>query len=260
MPSHAYYFGFGSNMNPETLKMRKVSPLSSFPCRIWGWQLSYRYSGLAFNEPAYFTIEPAPQNVCVHGVVHELTQEDMEQIRYSESGGGQGGVAGYEWKELAAHPYNGGETCLVQALVGTVHTLRNGTVVSKRYKTLCLRGAQGAGLHADYLAYLASIPSFKHTVCSWWMYYICLMPIPLFLAVMVPIVIKLKVRWRWPHVVYAHIKNFLWWLNDHVPGFLRGSADVPDQANCDLAQFTTLYLDAPMYLSLAGPAKQPGQV
>eukprot|EP01006_Ploeotia_vitrea_P064283 TRINITY_DN87472_c0_g1_i1.p1 TRINITY_DN87472_c0_g1~~TRINITY_DN87472_c0_g1_i1.p1 ORF type:complete len:264 (-),score=-3.79 TRINITY_DN87472_c0_g1_i1:259-1050(-) len=247
-----YYFAFGSNLNPKTLKKRKVSPIESFPCIVWGWQLSYRYAAFACAEPAFFTVERAPPDVCVHGVCHKMTVEDIAQIRRTEGGGGHEGVPGYVWADVEVEPYESapnGIKCVAQTLASMSCILRTGCVISKRYKDKVLEGADVYKLAPEWKAYLESMPIFKPTIGSRIITVILAVPV-------VPLAALLMTTGaRWTHTAFAGIKSLTWFLHDHGPGFLNGSITVPPQGKGhDPKKFTTLFLDMQAYLAVSGPA------
>ena len=87
--NRVYYFCYGANMAAETLKRRKVAPTLSEAAILRGWQFRMSYPGLPFLEPAFAGIHPsADPTVCCHGVVHEITREEMDNIVRTEGGGG----------------------------------------------------------------------------------------------------------------------------------------------------------------------------
>ncbi|KAL0055162.1 hypothetical protein WJX82_007970 [Trebouxia sp. C0006] len=113
-----WYFSFGSNMDPDVLTKRRNN--------------GHKY-------------------VTVHGVVHQITQEDMAQIVRTEGGGGSG-HHGYYLESVPCEMYNG-QT--VQALTLLTHPNSRHHQVepalpSERYLKILQKGARQHNLSGEY--------------------------------------------------------------------------------------------------------------
>lgn len=98
---NVYYFAFGSNMNIERVKERKVKYLERFPATLKGYRLVFNKPD--FNEPGltYANIQPE-ENSIVEGALY-LT--DMESIKILD--GFEGVPVHYLRKEIEVISYTG---------------------------------------------------------------------------------------------------------------------------------------------------------
>jgi hypothetical protein len=153
------YFAYGSNMNPKVLSgRRKVFPTLSEPALIQNWYLNFDVIALPYAEPAFASIGQSqifPKQPMVHGVLHQVTEEDFKQIQRTEG-------HGYEAVKLRATKYNGKEVdCMTLVWKPRVH-YHDRFYASKRYMNLLVEGATRFQLDTGYIDFLKTIPSYEH--------------------------------------------------------------------------------------------------
>jgi hypothetical protein len=153
------YFAYGSNMNPKVLSgRRKVFPTLSEPGLIQNWYLNFDVVALPYAEPAFASIGQSPifpKQPMVHGILHQITDEDFKQIQRTEG-------HGYEAVKLRATKYNGKEVdCMTLVWKPRVH-YHDRFFASKRYMDLLVEGATRFELDTSYVEFLKSIPRYQH--------------------------------------------------------------------------------------------------
>jgi len=159
-----WYFAFGSNMNPKILSgRRKIYPTKSLPCYLPGWYLNFNTTAIPFLEPSFASVSQKPafdSQPEVHGVVHEITRSEYDEVRRTEGGGGHIGI-GYESVKINITTYDG-QTLPAFTLVEYPRTIYHGQFFpSKRYMTLLENGSVEYGLKVEYQEWLKSIPRYE---------------------------------------------------------------------------------------------------
>ena len=152
----AYYFSYGANMSKRYLEnIRNISPASSHT----GYMLNYK---MVLNLKGPNFIEPAFANICfekdakVEGVVHKLTQTDLDRIVASEG----------ETYELIEAPVTfGDETVLAKTLLCNASAVDE-TPASQRYMKILITAAIENKLSGDYVEFLKSKKSVYYPVLS----------------------------------------------------------------------------------------------
>ncbi|KAJ3303520.1 thioredoxin-disulfide reductase [Kappamyces sp. JEL0829] len=166
-----YYFAFGSNMNPRVLTdRRKVKPKHSFPAIIPGYYLNFDTFAFPFLEPSFASIGRekllGPSQPAVHGVLHLITLEDMEQIKRTEGGGGYDGI-GYQFVMLEAKAYDGSLYKCYTLIEIQKKVYHDQFWPSLRYMNLIETGAKEHDLDASYQQWLASVPRYIPNPALW---------------------------------------------------------------------------------------------
>jgi hypothetical protein len=158
------YFAYGSNMNPFVLSGRRnVFPVTSVPAMIQDWYLNFDVIGLPYLEPAFASIGKKPMfegQPIVHGVLHEISDEDYRQIQITEGGGGHVGV-GYDSVVLTATKYNGKQVECKTLVWIPDNFVQYRFFSSKRYMDLLIHGAIRFELEPAYIQFLESIPKYE---------------------------------------------------------------------------------------------------
>ncbi len=146
------YFGYGSNMDMQSLRAKGVVPRVSTPGALPGWRLR-------FNVHHWFQHEGGVGNICpttepgarVLGVVHECEEDALVRLDAVESVG-----VGYQRVELPIQTPAG--TVAAVAYVGLPSYLDDRCLPTRRYLNLLVRGAEHAGIDASYIAWLRAHP------------------------------------------------------------------------------------------------------
>ncbi len=140
-----WYFAYGSNLDPEKLRIRaEIDVLDEACAVVEGW-------GICFDMPGIPPAEPSMANLykrsgsTVHGAVIKLSEEDFELLARSE-----GGARFYTRVELSATTYDKRRVRAI-AFVGIAEVkLRAPRPPSRRYLELIRSGARARGLDAVY--------------------------------------------------------------------------------------------------------------
>ncbi len=146
------YFGYGSNINLNSLKAKGVEPLSSKIAILRGWQLRFNVQHWFKHEGGMGNIEyTANVNDFVEGVVHECKDEELNSLDKLEAYG-----IGYDRIEVDLETSNG----LVKAFtyVGLPEFVDNSCLPTKRYLNLIINGANATGLSPSYISHLKKHP------------------------------------------------------------------------------------------------------
>jgi len=154
-----WYLGYGANMNPTSLsESRKVHPTKSVPCTVPNYQLSFNVRGVPYMEPTFASIRKNNSNddVMLHGVLHEVTQDDFAQIQLTEGGGGYEGT-GYNVEIIKCNTY-AGETVEAKTLVWDEALSIENAYPSQRYCNLLIEGAKYHNVDPSYISYLELLP------------------------------------------------------------------------------------------------------
>lgn len=149
-----WYFAYGSNLEPEKLRIRADLEILEEACAVVeGW-------GLCFDMPGIPPAEPSMANLfeeagkTVHGAVIRLSDEDFQALARSE-----GGDRFYRQVELEATTYDH-RRIRAFAFVGVSGVrLRRARPPSRRYLELIRSGARARGLDPDYCERLDRLPT-----------------------------------------------------------------------------------------------------
>ena len=152
----AYYFGYGANMSKRYLEnVRNIKPSSSQTACILNYKLVMNLKGPNFIEPGF-------ANIChyegekVEGVVHEVTQSDLDRIVASEG----------ETYELVEAPITlGNETVLVQTL-RCKENIPEDLPASRRYMKILIAAAVENNLSSSYIELLKDKKSVYYPILS----------------------------------------------------------------------------------------------
>jgi AIG2-like family len=150
------YFAYGSNMSTRYLgNVRGVWPSHGVAAELAGYEVVFLGPGLNGLEPAFAYLR-AHEGAVAHGVLHRLTQADLDRIKASEG-------ASYEWASLPVKLADGSKLAahtLVRTSPGMAGT------PSRRYLSIMREGASEHGLPKPYLDKLRAQPSLHVPVVS----------------------------------------------------------------------------------------------
>ena len=161
-PGAVTVFGYGSNMSPEGMASKGLTPLRSRRAILDDWKLSFnmRYAGLC--DPAMANVEPCAGGA-VHGVATTFTPDDLAKLDEEE--------ICYERVTVPVRAYaaDGGEAFeadvyqFTQAVLEARPFLKEILSVEehppgRRYLNLLTGGARKENLDEDYLAALEASP------------------------------------------------------------------------------------------------------
>ncbi|KAL9655760.1 hypothetical protein ABK040_004987 [Willaertia magna] len=155
--SDVYYFAFGANMATRVLTgRRKVHPKESHPCYVNNFELSFCMKGVPYFEPSFASIQEKDKAI-VHGVVHLITREDMDQIRRTEGGNGHDNV-GYKEIIVEANIYSSSDRTSYRKVNAIALQACKIDIVdalpSARYLNILREGAKEFNLDETWIHYL----------------------------------------------------------------------------------------------------------
>jgi len=144
------YFAIGSMMNPTSMKLRELKPVSSRPATLVDFRVTFRGpQGMAFAE--------AQEGGSWEGILHSLTPTDMEALDKIEMG--------YNRTPATCRLYNG------EVLPCTVYT-QNPEMVktmgpemmtenppAERYVDIIVRGMREVGVKQEAIDNMLAMPS-----------------------------------------------------------------------------------------------------
>lgn len=149
------YFGYGSNMDMQALRLKGVCPVSSQRGMLFGWQL-------VFNLRTFFQHEGGMGNVChtgnpdhvTHGVLHSFHEEAIPLLDQMEGGGHaynrvEVEIETYDQEKKKAHIY----------VARPERLLEGRGLPSPRYLNILIRGATQIGLDPAYIETLRQVPT-----------------------------------------------------------------------------------------------------
>jgi hypothetical protein len=140
------YFAFGANVNPATLRRRRIPVLSQAPARLDGHRLVFGTPGIPLFEPAFASLARAEDHVW--GVLYDLSSRALGRLRTFE---------GSAYVEVGVSVLVGDESLEARTFVSAApHRERR---PSRRYLRLILDGAREQGLPGDWVSRLESQPS-----------------------------------------------------------------------------------------------------
>jgi cation transport regulator ChaC len=149
VPASRWYFGYGSNMDPETFADRRgMRPLEALVAELHGWELCFDLP-VGPGERGVANLCRAPGTV-TWGVVYHLTDEDCVRLDRTE-GVNRGFYARRDVQVCTAAGY------LVDAFTYESAIRVPARKPSARYMGLLLRGARHHGLPASWIAHLEGV-------------------------------------------------------------------------------------------------------
>jgi hypothetical protein len=147
-----HYFGYGSNMNPVSLRAKGVQPRASERATLRGWTLCFDVEHWFRHEGGVGNIRPSTDpEAAVQGVVHICEDADLAKLDAVEAYG-----VGYDRVEVPVHTDTGPR--MATAYVGLEPHTREGCLPTQRYLNILISGAQSAGLDPTYIARLDQHP------------------------------------------------------------------------------------------------------
>ena len=175
---YIYNFAFGSNLNPNKVKSRKMSPTQTLRGKLPNWQLLFNHNG------GYGNIEQTeiaqnldvsrlsnnkkgtPQPNEVHGVVLKLSRTEFAQMAWEEYAYNSILVPITIYPEdvpsVDASIRKGEAPHIIHAIAFKTHPCAittPTTLPSKRYIQLIQDGAKQSGIQQSYCDWLSQIPS-----------------------------------------------------------------------------------------------------
>ncbi len=144
--NNAYYFAYGANMSEKYLtNIRNIVPISTTPATLSGYALTFNLKGRNFLEPGFANISTSEHNN-VEGVIHEVSQKDLEKLLKSEPS---------EYKIIDADVLVEGKNVSAKTLIYNGESLQL-YKPSKRYLGLLTNAAIEHGLSKEYISKLQS--------------------------------------------------------------------------------------------------------
>ena len=145
MVGNGWYFAYGANMHDSVLTRRGVRSLNAMPGVLEGYKRTLQMPGIRFAEPRFATLIESSRSR-VHGVVHEMTGDDLLLLdRYELN------------QERFEVQIQSAETT-VSATAYRSRLLVEPGPCSRRYKRLMIEGARDHGLPEEAIAELTLIP------------------------------------------------------------------------------------------------------
>jgi len=139
-------------MSQRVLARRKIIARSSEGAILQGYRLAFTLKSTLATEPRFANVEPSPTDR-VHGVLHSLKPEDMQQLIREEGGG-----RSYKVHELELKTYSGKivkGNVFILPLDHPVHSTDESP--SARYLSLLIHGAVEHKLDESFIQQLRSI-------------------------------------------------------------------------------------------------------
>lgn len=149
------YFGYGSNMNPVSLRHKGVVPERSVRGTLQGWRLTFNVHHWFRHEGGVGNIVPALPDDRVEGIVHRIDEEQLARLDAVESYG-----VGYDRITVTLDTPDGPVDALTY--VGIESYLDDGCLPSPRYRNIVVAGAEASGLPEPYVAWLRAHPVYEH--------------------------------------------------------------------------------------------------
>ena len=132
-----WYFAYGSNMDPEQMRERGVTPAEALPCRLNDWRFSFRK--LSKDGTGKANLVAAPGSAAI-GVAYRVRPEALDLLQAHEKG--------YDLRSVEVHTADG-RTLPAQAFVAAPQP--KPLVPAPEYLARILRGAAHHKLPRDYL-------------------------------------------------------------------------------------------------------------
>lgn len=147
-----YYFGYGSNMNLTSLRVKGVNPVTSEKASLSGWQLLFNVRHWFRHEGGMGNIRPCDDPSCiVKGVVHLIEDHELATMDIVEAYG-----VGYDRIEVEVQTESGPR--LATCYVGIPVHLDDSCLPTQRYLNILVKGAMGASIDPEYVERLRTHP------------------------------------------------------------------------------------------------------
>jgi sulfite reductase (NADPH) flavoprotein alpha-component len=152
-----WYFGYGSNMDLNSLRAKGVEPRISERAVLRGWRLRFNVQHFFRHEGGVANIEPSNHpSDAVWGVLHDCENAQLALLDATEAHGHC-----YDRTEIVAHTDRGEQRAL--AYVGVPSFLDERCRPTRRYLNILLRGATAARLDPGYVEALRRYPVHEPT-------------------------------------------------------------------------------------------------
>jgi len=213
-----YYFGYGSNMNPDViLKRRRANPKEVSPGILTDWKLRFNLRGFPFMEPCFGNVVRST-GATVHGVLFLITIKEFKYILSTEGGAGES-KDGYQAEDVNIKKYDG-TVVTAKTLVATPSTFlsdKNMTRVfpTQRYMNLLINGAIHYKLETHYIEELKLMPVNQPSKLRFITFFFAI-PGILFFGL---IILSRKLNVRSPPIIYRLLtgyQKFMWGMHDVV--------------------------------------------
>jgi len=146
------YFGYGSNMERQSLRAKGVEPIESMRAVLQGWRLRFNVQHFFLHEGGVGNIEPCSgAGAEVQGVLHRCEPRHLALLDAAEAYG-----HGYDRIEVEVSTARGPQRAI--AYVGIPSFLNEACRPTQRYLNILLKGAESAGLGVDYIGALRAQP------------------------------------------------------------------------------------------------------
>lgn len=149
------YFGYGSNMNPTSLRHKGVEPARSVRGTLHGYKLVFNVHHWFRHEGGVGNIVPASAHDRVEGIVHVIDEQQLAKLDAVESYG-----VGYDRIRVTLDSPEGSLEAITY--VGIETYLDDGCLPTPRYRNIVVAGAEASGLPPDYIAWLRAHPVYVH--------------------------------------------------------------------------------------------------
>lgn len=168
-PDFVWKFGYGSNISPQFLRLKKnLTVLDHKRCVLRGFALSFpQGKGIAYVEPSFASLRREPEGE-VHGTCCLFPVEDAQRLDAQEGG--------YNVEECAVDLY---QEDLISSSAGARAATTNGTLLvqvyaakhaeapgnpqgccSKRYRDILVNGAKEMGLDRGWVEKLQNLETY----------------------------------------------------------------------------------------------------
>ena len=145
------YFGYGSNINLDSLKSKGVIPMSSEHAVLPGWKLRFNVQHWFRHEGGMANIETSEDpNDFVEGVLHYFPEEQLALLDAVESYG-----VGYDRTEVEVTTTGGKRKA--QTYIGLPDFIDDRCLPVRRYLNIIIKGAEDAGLSQPYIERLRKL-------------------------------------------------------------------------------------------------------
>ena len=172
---YVYNFAFGSNLNPDKVKSRKMTPVKVMRGILPDWRLLFNHVGGYGNIERLDVIQEQQLDLSrlswrglkqpdeVHGVLLKLSRDEFAQMAWEEYAYNTVEVAVQVYPDDCEKDSRNGEKIVIQhALAFKTHpcaVTTSRTLPSSRYIKLIKQGARKSGIQETYCQWLDSVPS-----------------------------------------------------------------------------------------------------
>lgn len=127
------YFAYGSNMNPERMKLRGINYSQRKPATLKAWKLKFNKAASKNPEEGYANIV-LNVNGTVEGILYEIDDPDLSKLDKYE------GYPDHYCRILVKVLLNDGQKVEAITYVANSNKIRNGLRPSKEYLSHLLKG------------------------------------------------------------------------------------------------------------------------